>query len=87
MGVLADVFSPLTPTHHAMLHAVSTYLTYIKDRLSSAVNDCVKENAPGWTKWNVALREVGELAETLCEVICWVGLHLILSLVLSAKIV
>nr|XP_019007244.1 uncharacterized protein I203_00840 [Kwoniella mangroviensis CBS 8507]OCF70705.1 hypothetical protein I203_00840 [Kwoniella mangroviensis CBS 8507] len=62
---------PLTPTHHALLHGVSTYLAFIKERLTMAVEECTKESYAGWNKWLGATKDVRELGETLCEVLCW----------------
>ncbi|WRT66281.1 uncharacterized protein IL334_003234 [Kwoniella shivajii] len=62
---------PLTPTHHALLHALSTYLTFIKQRLTSAVEESLAESQAGWIKWIGATKDVRELGEILCEVMCW----------------
>ncbi|WVF71535.1 hypothetical protein IAT40_006343 [Kwoniella sp. CBS 6097] len=62
---------PLTPTHHALFHAVSTYVTFIKQRLTSAVEECSEENSAGWNSWIAATKDVGELTEALCDVMGW----------------
>ncbi|WWD02892.1 hypothetical protein V865_000934 [Kwoniella europaea PYCC6329] len=62
---------PLTSTHHALLHGVSTYLAFIKERLTMAVEECTKESYAGWNKWLGSTKDVRELGETLCEVMCW----------------
>ncbi|WVQ82146.1 hypothetical protein IAT38_004274 [Cryptococcus sp. DSM 104549] len=62
---------PLTPTHHALLHALSTYLTFIKQRLTTAIDECVDESTSSWNKWMSATTYVRQLGETLCEVMCW----------------
>lgn len=71
---------PMTPTHHALLHVISTYLTYIKDRLTDAIEQSTQEDAARWLKWVKELRDIRELCMTLCEVIDWVrGLSATLS--------
>ncbi|ODN94309.1 hypothetical protein L198_05165 [Cryptococcus wingfieldii CBS 7118] len=62
---------PLTPTHHALLHAMSTYLTYIRERLMFAISQCEHEGKADWNKWILATRDVNILAQTLCEVMKW----------------
>ncbi|WVO16224.1 hypothetical protein L204_103895 [Cryptococcus depauperatus] len=62
---------PLTPTHHALLHGISTYLTYIKERLTNAVNQCLEEDLPNWNKWILITKKVRQLSEYLCQVVCW----------------
>ncbi|WVW83821.1 hypothetical protein I302_105842 [Kwoniella bestiolae CBS 10118] len=61
----------LTPTHHALLHGLSTYLTFIKERLTTAIEENARESHAGWNKWLGATKDVRELGETLCEVMCW----------------
>nr|XP_019010892.1 uncharacterized protein I206_04195 [Kwoniella pini CBS 10737]OCF49673.1 hypothetical protein I206_04195 [Kwoniella pini CBS 10737] len=62
---------PLTPTHHALLNALSTYLTFIKQRLTSAVEENQTEPQAGWNRWMGPTKDVGELGELLCELMCW----------------
>ncbi|WWC89400.1 uncharacterized protein L201_004324 [Kwoniella dendrophila CBS 6074] len=62
---------PLTPTHHALLHALATYLNFVKQRLKSAIEDSLKEPQAGWNKWLGVTNDVRELGEMLCEVMCW----------------
>ncbi|WVQ72409.1 hypothetical protein IAR50_001961 [Cryptococcus sp. DSM 104548] len=62
---------PLTPTHHALLHVLSTYLTYIRERLTVAISQCKHEGKADWNKWILATRDVRHLSETLCEVMKW----------------
>lgn len=66
------MFRPMTPTHHSLIHALSTYLTYIKQNLTDAINASTKDDAPAFLKWSSHLREMGELLEVLCDVIQWV---------------
>ncbi|WWD17370.1 hypothetical protein CI109_101811 [Kwoniella shandongensis] len=61
----------LTPTHHALLHALSTYLTFIKQRLTTAVKESVSEDGASWNKWMSVTKDVRQLAETLCDVMGW----------------
>jgi hypothetical protein len=68
------IVRPLTPTHHALLHSLSTYLTFIKQRLARAVEECVAEDTARWNKWMSALKDVRELAGALCELMNWVSL-------------
>lgn len=65
--------SPLTPTHHALFHAVSTYLTFIKNRLSSAISENEAETTSGWVKWKAALKDVGDLLRMLVDLMGWVS--------------
>lgn len=67
-----DSFSPLTSTHHALFHALGTYLTYIKDRLACAATECHEQGPSRWNSWMLATRHVKQLAETLCGVVRWV---------------
>ena len=60
--------SPLTPTHHAFLHASSTYLTHLRQRLSDVIADA----APQWHANLGALREIHNLSSLLCDIMCWV---------------
>ncbi|WVQ99347.1 hypothetical protein IAU59_006480 [Kwoniella sp. CBS 9459] len=62
---------PLTPTHHALFHAVSTCVTFIKQRLTSAVQECIDENNAGWNKWIAATKDVRDLTGALCDVMGW----------------
>jgi hypothetical protein len=62
----------MTPTHHAFLHALSTYLTYIKQRLTSSIEECSTSDNRAWHRWCLALRDVRELLGVLCEIIQWV---------------
>lgn len=61
---------PLTPTHHALFHAVTTYLTYVKDRLAETIAG--SSDLP-WNAVIASLSEIDEIASLLCEVMCWVG--------------
>ena len=63
---------PRTPTHHALLHSISTFLTLIKQRLTAAVRDCESEKTASWNRWTSTLQDLRELAEALCELMCWV---------------
>jgi hypothetical protein len=65
--------SARTPTHHALLHSLSTYLTFIKQLLSAAIGENEKENSAGYSKWSSALADVRLLLAVLCEVMCWVS--------------
>ncbi|WWC61798.1 uncharacterized protein I303_104383 [Kwoniella dejecticola CBS 10117] len=62
---------PLTPTHHALLHGLSTYVTFIKERLTVAVEENLNESQSSWIKWLGATQDVRELGQLLCEVMCW----------------
>lgn len=62
---------PLTSTHHALFHALGTYLTYIKDRLACAATECHEQGPSRWNSWMLATRHVKQLAETLCGVVRW----------------
>ncbi|KAK8864332.1 hypothetical protein IAR55_001579 [Kwoniella newhampshirensis] len=73
LEIIVDTQSvlPLTPTHHALLHALSTYLTFIKQRLTTAIDDSKSEVKAGWNKWMSVTEDVRQLAETLCDVVGW----------------
>lgn len=62
---------PLTSTHHALFHALGTYLTYIKDHLTCAATECHEQGSSRWNSWMLATRHVRQLAETLCDVVRW----------------
>lgn len=62
----------MSPTHHALLHTVSTYLTYIKQLLTQAVEEAVSKDSAQWHKYARRLCDIRELSTTLCEVMHWV---------------
>ncbi|OCF36677.1 hypothetical protein I316_01273 [Kwoniella heveanensis BCC8398] len=62
---------PLTPTHHALFHAVATYVNFIKQRLTSAVEDCIGEGKASWNRWIGVTKDLRELTEGLCDVMGW----------------
>jgi hypothetical protein len=64
---------PMTPTHHSLLHGLSTCLTYVKQRLTSSIEGCSKEDKPTWLKASSGLRDVRELLAVLCDIIQWVS--------------
>lgn len=65
--------TPITPTHHALLHALSTIVAYLKQRLGAAVDRSLgDENAPLLQRASM-LYDLVHLASTLCEIVCWVG--------------
>jgi hypothetical protein len=66
-------FRPMTPTHHALLHALSTYLTYIKRRLTSCIEDGSKLDTKAWHRRTLELQDVRDLLHVFCEIIQWVG--------------
>ncbi|KAL7421665.1 hypothetical protein Q5752_003434 [Cryptotrichosporon argae] len=64
--------SPITPTHHALLHAVSTYLTFVKQRLATAIEEITCDASAGaWNRWTLALSDTHDLSAKLCEVVYW----------------
>lgn len=63
----------MTPTHHALLHSISTYLTFIKQRLTTALGDCTVESTANWLRWGSRLEDLREITETLCEIMSWVS--------------
>ncbi|KAK4689060.1 hypothetical protein P7C73_g1043, partial [Tremellales sp. Uapishka_1] len=67
----AQSSTPLTPTHHALLYALSTYLTFIKQRLTLAVDECIAEGKADWNKWISVTRDVGELSTVLAGLMGW----------------
>lgn len=71
--MVTDSSSPLTSTHHALFHALGTYLTYIKDHLTCAATECHEQGSSRWNSWMLATRHVRQLAETLCDVVRWVS--------------
>jgi hypothetical protein len=50
----------LTPTHHALQHALAALLAYMRARL-------VDPEPP--------LEEIADLGAVLCDVVCWVHFH------------
>ncbi|ORY34063.1 Spc98 family-domain-containing protein [Naematelia encephala] len=62
---------PLTPTHHALLHATMTYLALIRQRLTTAIDQCITSGRPDWVKWSLGLNEIRGLLEVLCDLLCW----------------
>jgi hypothetical protein len=81
---LADI-RPMTPTHHSLLHGLSTCLTYVKQRLTSSIEGCSKEDRPAWLSASSGPRDVRDLLAVLCDIIQWASLHPIshLSLTIS----
>ncbi|GMK55327.1 hypothetical protein CspeluHIS016_0203830 [Cutaneotrichosporon spelunceum] len=65
--------TPLSPTHHALFHTLSTILTYVKDRLAVGVEVTFQQKDPSapWLRRSTALAGTRELTTTLCEVMCW----------------
>ncbi|WVR07123.1 hypothetical protein IAU60_004164 [Kwoniella sp. DSM 27419] len=61
----------LTPTHHALLHALSTYVTFIKHRLSTAIEARAERDISTWNEWISVTQDVRDLSETLCKVMNW----------------
>ncbi len=66
--------SPLTPTHHAMVHAISTYLTYLKQQLTIVIGEENESQVSGIHAAQSSLRSLHDLAVLLCDIICWVSL-------------
>lgn len=64
---------PLTPTQHALLYALSTVMTLVRDRLAAGVGSHSKGAA--WLRTSAELGDVRRLVEALCEIMCWVGTH------------
>jgi hypothetical protein len=69
----ADI-RPMTPTHHSLLHGLSTCLTYVKQRLTLSIEGCSQEDKPAWHKASSGLRDVGALLGVLCDIIQWASL-------------
>jgi hypothetical protein len=61
----------MTPTHHSLLHGLSTCLTYVKQRLTSSIEGCSEEDKPAWLKASSGLKDVRALLSTLCDIIQW----------------
>jgi len=67
----------MTPTHHSLLHGLSTCLTYVKQRLTSSIEGCSKDDNAAWIACSTELKDVGALLGVLCDVIQWVNPALI----------
>ncbi|KAL1411299.1 hypothetical protein Q8F55_002250 [Vanrija albida] len=63
--------TPITPTHHALLHALSTIVAYLKQRLGAAVDRSLGEESAPLLQRASVLYDVVHLASTLCEIVCW----------------
>ncbi|ORX36749.1 Spc98 family-domain-containing protein [Kockovaella imperatae] len=56
--------TPMTATHHAFLHALSTYLSHLKRALSATVN-----SVPRWR--NIELDSISRVTHLLCDLVGW----------------
>lgn len=63
---------PMTPTHHSLIHALSTCLTYIKQELTSAIEESNCQEAPALLGCSRGLDDMGEMLRELCDIIQWV---------------
>ncbi|EIW70720.1 hypothetical protein TREMEDRAFT_28786 [Tremella mesenterica DSM 1558] len=73
LEILIDSSSstPATPTHHALLHELSTILTYVKQRLTCYVEDCDGSGTCSFIRWSSTLSEIRELGVVLCDLMFW----------------
>lgn len=62
---------PLTPTHHSLLHALSTCLAYVKQDLTASIERAQGDANPTMIKWTVLLQNTRELLSVLCDIIQW----------------
>ena len=63
--------APLTPTHHALFHAISSILTYLKDQLSTSMESSRRSEQAEWLKSSNALQDVYAQLLILCDTVCW----------------
>lgn len=73
----------MTPTHHSLIHALSTCLTYIKQELTSTIEESAVQDAPALLGCSRRLQDIREMLEVLCDIIQWVRVHPLLSIALT----
>lgn len=69
----ADISRPMTPTHHSLIHALSTCLTYIKQELTTAIEESKSQAAPAMIGSSKRLDDIREMLHELCDIVQWVG--------------
>lgn len=62
---------PMTPTHHSLLHALSTCLAYVKQRLTFSIEDNSREGQADWNRCGSGNKDIRALLAVLCEIIQW----------------